>query len=121
MVSLNGIFLPPQTLFSAEHESKTTGVTDVAHTLTGKPVIFAQKKRSKPATLEFNSELAWLDVRQHNALVNFGFDAMTLHVRGVDYVVILNHNASDGAVVLSPIMPFSNWFNGVVNLIILES
>lgn len=120
-VVLAGVHLPDQTIFSAEHSSGG-GATEVAHTLSGRPVVFSTRLQSRPATLTFADELAWLSAVQRAALLGAATNTtpVPLSVRGRSYMAIFNHSASDGAVVLQPVMPFCDRFTGTVNLIILE-
>jgi hypothetical protein len=121
-VTINGLRLPDQTLFTGEH-SAGTGATDVAHTLSGKAVIFSKRLKSRAVQLVFNDELAWLNQSQHDALIALANmqQVLSLSVRGVDYNAIMNFSAADGSVVLTPVMPFCDRYSGVINLILLES
>lgn len=122
MKQLDIIDLPPQTTLSTAHASRA-GVTEVMHTLSGRPVVFSRALWSRPAQLVFNADLCWLSQAQHDALIhlaNTTFSPVQLTLGEKSYSVIFNHSGAEPAVALSPIMPFCDRYYGVINLIILE-
>lgn len=119
---LSSTSLPPQTTLSTAHASRA-GVTEVMHTLSGRPVVFSRSLGSQVAQLVFNADLCWLSQAQHDALIelaNTTFSPVQLTLGDKTNSVIFNHSGAEPAVALSPIMPFCDRYYGVINLIILE-
>ena len=119
---LSNINLPPQTTLSTAHASRA-GVTEVMHTLSGRPVVFSRSLGSQVAQLVFNADLCWLSQAQHDALINLAnttFSPVQLTLGEKSYSVMFNHSGAEPAVALTPIMPFCDRYYGVINLIILE-
>ena len=121
MNTLSSILLPIQTTLTTAHSSGAA-ITEVMHTLSGRPVLFSKKLNSRPAQLVFNADLAWIDQAQHDALIslaNANFSPVQVSINGKNHTAIFNHSAAEPAVSLTPIMPFSDRYYGVINLIIL--
>lgn len=122
MNQLSTTSLPPQTTLSTAHASRA-GVTEVMHTLSGRPVVFSRSLGSQVAQLVFNADLCWLSQTQHDALINLAnttFSPVQLTLGDKTYSVLFNHSGAEPAVALTPIMPFCDRYYGVINLIILE-
>jgi hypothetical protein len=114
--------LPPQTTLSTAHTSRAS-VTEVMHTLSGRPVVFSRALGSQIAQLVFNADLCWLSQAQHDELIHLAntiFSPVQLTMGDKAYSVMFNHSGSEPAVALNPIMPFCDRYYGVINLIILE-
>ena len=121
MVVINGLTLPSQTLFSAEHNGRA-GFTDVSNTLSGKAVVFSKTKQNRHAQLIFDESMAWLTKAQRDALISMTaqISILDLTVRSASYQAVFDFSAGDGAVVLSPVFNFCDRYFGAVNLIIVE-
>lgn len=94
MITLNGIALSDELLWSDEFEEKGIAQT-IKTTLSGGVVVYSAKSNSRNITLESLSDQGWMirdDVLQLQLIASQTNGVFTLSLRGVDYSVMFRHN-----------------------------